>query len=413
MKTATTEAVQVGDGFQYTIGYQLLVTNEGDGPGTYDLIEAPLFAPGVTIDSLAVSSAQLPGPIDVAAPVVPIQIANDEPITAGDVHTWNLTYTVTIPAGLSATERDCVLEQGENGTGGLNTATVDPSIGDDTTDDICVVIPDPEITTVKTVASGPTFDSGTGEYTITYDVVTTNDGEGPGTFTMVDDPEFGDGVDIVTVGATSSDFTVDPGFAAPGGTVVADEPLAAGASKSAVITITFTVAADITAEARDCVVEGNETGSGTLNTVTVTPNIGDDSTSEDCGQIPAPGIGIVKTVVGGPVQIGTGFQYSVDYMITVTNTGASEGTYDLDELPTFAAGVTIDSTVVTSDQLPGSPVTDPTNPIVVDEPIGVDETHTYDVTVTFTVPADLSVEARDCEANDGQGEGTGALKRRR
>ena len=328
-----------------------------------------------------------------------------------ETHTYDVTVTFTVPADLSVEARDCEANDGQGeGTGALNTATVTPNIGDATSDEDCVEIPDPEITTEKTVASGPTFDSNTGEYTITYDVVTTNDGEGPGTFTMVDDPEFGDGVDIVTVGATSSDFTVDPGFAAPGGTVVADEPLAAGASKSAVITITFTVAADTTAEARDCVVGSNETGSGTLNTVTVTPNIGDDSTSEDCTEVPDPDITTTKTVVSDPAPTAPGsLSWTVEYEIETVNNGEGPGTYDLDDTPGFATGLVITDREATSTDITvnGDFNTDPASSRIADDvEIGPGETQIVTVAVTFDYNGTVDPGNRECGATPESGRGT-------
>ncbi len=54
----------------------------------------------------------------------------------------------------------------------------------------------PSIAVDKTVKAGPTFDSGTGEYTISYDVVVENDGDGPGTYDLIEIPTFGDPTNI-------------------------------------------------------------------------------------------------------------------------------------------------------------------------------------------------------------------------
>ncbi len=58
--------------------------------------------------------------------------------------------------------------------------------------------------------------------------------------------------------------------------------------------------------------------------------------------IPEPDITTTKDVVAAPaqpVQVGTGFQYTVDYLVTVTNIGDGLGTYTLVDTPSFGASI--------------------------------------------------------------------------
>src|SRR5690606_36027552 len=88
---------------------------------------------------------------------------------------------------------------------------------------------------------------------------------------------------------------------------------------------------------------------GTYNSVTITPNIGEVVSADDCVDIPDPEISVVKSVRDGqPVQV-SGAQFAVSYDIEVTNGGEGPGTYSLTDLPDVASGATIDSVVVTPD----------------------------------------------------------------
>ncbi|MEO1056176.1 MAG: DUF11 domain-containing protein [Actinomycetota bacterium] len=409
-----TQPVQVGDGFQHTVTYTITVENEGEGPGTYALDDELAFDSSVTIDKVEVDSTD---------PVVDIDQDNGDPLNIvsnaalepGESHTYTVVVTFTVPGSSMTEARNCALVDQETGTGTLNTATVTPNIGDESSDDACAPIPDPAIVTDKMVTAGPTFNDATDEYTMTYLVTVENTGDGPGTFDLVEDPEFGAGTTITKVEVDSADPVTDVEQAnGDPFEVVTDSPIAAGATKTFTVVVTFTIDATTTSEARDCDLAAGEEGTGTLNNVLVTDNNGNTDQGSDCEELPGPGINVVKNLAEPPtqpVQIGDSFQYTVDYELVVSNTGDAPGTYDLDDEAQFGDGTTITAqSVSTSDGTVNGDFNDAVgNTSVADDVgIGVDETHTYDVTVTFTVDGAMSENARDCTFQD-QEDGTGSF----
>ena len=54
-----------------------------------------------------------------------------------------------------------------------------------------------------------------------------------------------------------------------------------------------------------------------------------------------PGITVTKAVTSGPTSVGDG-QFRLHYTVTVTNTGAGAGIYDLADQLAFGDGITID-----------------------------------------------------------------------
>ncbi len=216
--------------------------------------------------------------------------------------------TFTVDGAATAGQRDCDPVAGEGGTGTFNTVTVTPNIGDPQSDNACAPIPDPNITVTKDVTSGPTYDSPSDSYSISYGVVVSNAGEGPGTYDLVENPTFGAGTTITSISLDGA--PVGPPVVNP---LVDDQAIAAGGTDNYTVTIVFTVDGSTTAEARDCTLQDGENGTGTLNTVTVDPNIGPNDDGSDCGQIPNPGIGVVKTATADPVQVGATNQYTIDY----------------------------------------------------------------------------------------------------
>ena len=211
-------------------------------------------------------------------------------IDAGVSETYTVTVTFDVDANMAADARTCV--DATPNSGAYNAATI-AFPGGDASDDACADIPTPIITVDKTVASGPTFDAGSSSYTISYNVLVKNDGDGPGTYDLVENPTFGGGTTITSVtldGAPIAYPVTNP--------IVDDAPLAVGSTKTYVVEIVFTVDPGTTATARDCALEQGENGTGTLNTVTVDPNIGPNDDGSDCVLIPGPTPTITKSLDG-------------------------------------------------------------------------------------------------------------------
>ncbi len=174
------------------------------------------------------------------------------------------------------------------------------------------------------------------------------------------------------------------------------------------MTVRFTIAGSATSVALDCELGTGENGTGTLNTATATWEGG---TLEDEACEPLPNLTIDKTVTSGPDLRGTG-----DWSISTTSRSRtpvlSGPTYDLTDIPTFGAGVTIANIAVSvrgavSSAQPSIP-TPPGNLIVDDESIAAGVTHTFTVTVKFTIAGSATSVALDCELGTGEN-GTGTL----
>ncbi len=269
-----------------------------------------------------------------------------------------------------------------------------------------------ELTIDKTVKAGfPTYNSGTGEWTIKYDIEVENTGAAGTTYDLSDVPTFGAGVTIVSGGikveSAQLGAPIDP--YTPGNLIVDDESIAAGVTHTYTVTVRFTIAGSATSVALDCELGTGENGTGTLNTATVIYN---GKTIQDKACEPLPNLTIDKTVKAGfpTYNSGTG-EWTIKYDIEVENTGAAGTTYDLSDVPTFGAGVTIVSggIKVESAQL-GAPIDSytPGNLIVDDESIAAGVTHTYTVTVRFTIAGSATSVALDCELGTGEN-GTGTL----
>ncbi len=124
--------------------------------------------------------------------------------------------------------------------------------------------------------------------------------------------------------------------------------IAAGATLTVAVSVTFDVAGDMTAAARDCLLPG---ATGTLNVATVTVR-GTSNTDSACGEIPNPDLIIKKTVSSEPVRDANGV-WTIGYDLLVTNgSAAGPGSYVLNDAFDFGDGVTV-QTVQASAVTPG------------------------------------------------------------
>lgn len=208
------------DGDSYTLTYDLVVTSASHIAETFDLSDAPAFAPNVTITSFTASG---PGVTNANPGVDGGEIVSDGTIPALGVLAYTITVAFTVGADTSSLDCD------GPGTATYNTATVTFFSGSDT-DDACADIPTPEtdLQIVKTAPAGPFAAGVTFDWTL---VVTNN---GPTTAYGV---SVADNVptSLVVNGVTSSDFTCDY----TGNAVSCARPsLAAGASGTITISVT-------------------------------------------------------------------------------------------------------------------------------------------------------------------------------
>ncbi|MBK9608328.1 MAG: hypothetical protein IPO58_18505 [Betaproteobacteria bacterium] len=204
VKTITAGPVLVGPN-QYTISYQIDVTNSGGVPGGYQLDETPHFGAGVVINSATCASSLAAGTgtpdlTPCTAAPAPIVLVNGTPFnlaTAGttiDVattHRYALVVTFTVVPGsvtvatngatCNATPPPPTTNTGLNNTASLTVT------GTTTTSNVCTPTP-PALVVVK---SDPSVVGTTATYTITV----TNSG-GAGTYALSDSPLFGAGITV-------------------------------------------------------------------------------------------------------------------------------------------------------------------------------------------------------------------------
>ena len=386
---ATGPTERVAEPGVYDITYDVVVSNAGPGSGRYDLSDDLAFGEGVSVLSASVASTDVT--TDVSAWSGSGVIVTDEPIANGVSHTYRVTVVASVAPSTLTAARDCVLGDGENGTGLRNVAGVSGPLVTPQEATACAPIPNPSISVAKTVVSPATQVSGL-NYDITYRIVATNAGAGIGEYDIDDTLAFGAGVTVVSSAITSSDVDVS-GTAWNGTTitdVLDDVALPGASSHTYTVQVRFRVPAAIAPSARDCVVDQGEDGTGVLNTVTITvPTSPTPIVDDACDEIPAPEMTVTKTVVSGPTLNSNG-TYSISYRVVARNIGDGPGVYDLVDQPTFGPAITITSATVASPDVT-LPVPPTWNPIAgqygvasgVALPAGASDTYTMTFVTTI------------------------------
>jgi hypothetical protein len=410
-KALVGDPVGNGDG-TYTITYDITVTNDGSGPGTYDLDDRLQYGAGTTVDSAAVANTT-PGGIATNAAwdgTTDVSIVAGEAIGASTTHVYRVTVVAAAPSLGSPSDADCELGGGEAGTGFLNSATL-TSNGLEQDDDACA--PTPRASFEKDLVGTPVA-NGDGTYTITYDITVTNDGEADVTYDLSDQLRYGAGVTVSSASVANTSpggIATNPswdGDADP--QVVTGQALAGGAVHVYRVVVVADVAQQLAPGAGDCELGGSEAGTGFLNEAAFAVN-GEVTRDEACAELPS--LSIDKTVVGAPTANGDG-TFTQAYDITVGNGGSATGTYDLDDVLTYGGGITVVDADV-ANTTPGGITTNPawdgqgTTSIVSGRQIAGGDQHVYRVTVVVEVDAGgLAGEASDCVLGAGEG-GTGLL----
>jgi hypothetical protein len=404
------EPVPNGDG-TYTVTYDLVVTNRGTQAATYDLDDHLQFGAGATVTSAQIAS----GPAGVSVNAAwdgasDARIATGVVVPLAGTHTYRVRAVAAVdPTAAIGGSADCELTDGEAGTGFLNGATLTFD-GAETDVEACAGFP---VTTFDKTLVGPPNANGDGTYTIDYDIVVTNTGGSGDRYDLADELRFGANIEIQSAAVTNTEpgtIAVDDrwnGVRNLG--IVANQSIAAGASHSYRIRVVATVGSAISLEESDCTLQGGEAGTGFLNGATLTVN-GIERDDDACA--PAPNTSVAKVLFGPPV-VEDGDTVTTRYLITVSNSGAGDDRYGLDDELRFGEGITVNTAEVANIE-PGGITTDPEwngtteTGVVGDVPIGAGEAHTYVVTVNATIGASTSITDADCtlEANE---DGTGFM----
>jgi uncharacterized repeat protein (TIGR01451 family) len=261
-----------GDG-AWTITYDVVVTNTGHSPGTYDLDDQLRFGAGITVDSATIASTD-PGDLTVDPAwngTTATRVATAQELPVDGVHTYRVVAEATAPSSISLTAGDCAVDGDETGTGFRNTAAV--TAVDGTHDaEACAAVP--SFTVAKTIVGSPTVD---GTYLeVTYAITVRNPSSADGTYDVADRLAWGAGI-VPGVGHVTAPagLTADTAWDGVRHTSIAtDVPLAAGGEHVWTVTVAGRITDSVTTASGDCTLAAGETGSGLLNTASVQDNAG-------------------------------------------------------------------------------------------------------------------------------------------
>ncbi|TDE02561.1 SdrD B-like domain-containing protein [Jiangella asiatica] len=300
-------AESIGDG-QWQIVYGIEVINKGVAPTLYDLEDELHFTDQVSVVSADVTAAPdevtlFDPPWDgqdqlVIAEEVPLLGTDDEGYTS---HQYELTVIAEVPLQFDFGEdgSDPTACPGEGtdphaDTAFNNVSTLTDEAGLEDEDEACAEPPSIDID--KTVSSEPTANDD-GTWTITYDLVATNSGQGDGVYTVIDQLRYGEGFDVEDsqVITTPEDVTPLDTWTGQGpegdpvNVIAEDVPLAAGGVHTYQVQVIFTLDEDaMTEESMQCPESGSGENGALANSTGIEHN---DLTDEDeaCMEPEEPG----------------------------------------------------------------------------------------------------------------------------
>ena len=333
------------DGVSWDIGYDIVVTNPSAFQDlTYSLTDTLDFGANVTVNSASYQRT-LPAPPGSLTPWNVAfgseqAFAGEPSLVKGTSHTWHVTVNATVAPGADFSGTSpTACDAGTPGTVGfLNTAVM--TVGGVTYPaEDCSIPVKPTITKV----GGTAVDNGDGTWTLPYTITVTNPSATTSVQYDLDDTlGYPASVDVVDRTVTPpAGVSLVPGWTgvAPN-TLLADNVTLAGTAgvDTHVYTVSVKVAIGSDAPALLCpnldntakVTAGNQTGTAT-----------------GCVSVDKPTIVHDKTVVPGSVSQAADGTWSISYDITVTNTGAIGGVYDLLDDTRFGAGVDTSSATFT------------------------------------------------------------------
>ena len=388
------------------VNYAIIVNNNGGATGQYSLKDTPLFDDDVTILSGSYSG-QANGNMNIAGST---QLANNVSIAAGNTHTYNVSFVVTLnlepgsgDGGDNIYTPCAVVGNGPGSSAGqglYNKAELDRN-GDgitDITDDACGDLP--YIIMRKDLVS--VSQSGNGHRVI-YTITVQNVGGASGNYTLTDSPLFDDDITI-----TAWDYTfVDLGLGIGNGPAFIGSPpvpinfgtstLTAG--NTHIYTLGFDVVLNLEQNSVDggdniytpCTVQGSNSGSspgqGLYNRADLDrtgdgiPDISDDA----CGDLPY--VKMRKDIVN--VVTNANGTYTVNYAIIVNNLGGATGQYSLKDTPLFDDDVTILSGSY-SGQAMGVMNLNGSTQLATNVSINAGASHTYNVSFNVTLNLELN-----------------------
>jgi len=347
-KTVNGPATREANG-TYTVVYTVTATNNGAGPGVYDLTDTFSPAAGVTFNSATLAYVAGSENSQTGALTAP-PLANGgtwvtgEALVSGRNESWTISANFTVdPATLIPNEAQCDPANPAINTGFYNAVSgvVNETNVDD--NDTCTDVPTPALNLAKTV-NGPATLEANGTYTVVYTVTATNGGEGAGVYDLADtfSPAAGVTFNSATLAYVAGSENSQTGtLTAPplanGGTWVTGESLAGGQNESWTITANFTVdPAVVDPATQTCDPANPAINTGFYNAVSGIDNESNVDDNDTCTDVDIPQLTLMKSLIGGgPAAPG-------DFLLTLTGADNVHGTgvdYVSGDMPVVSAGV--------------------------------------------------------------------------
>ncbi len=303
---ALVSARPTGDG-TWEVVYDLTVGNVGGEATTYDLDDELLFAPVITVESVAVTGPDGVTLNDGFDGDTDRRIATDVVIGGLDdegyaPHVYRVTVVAGVPLHFTDVEDDgtgspaCTAAPGGNLTeqGLNNAATLTDETGGTQTDTDCAPVPSVDITksTDGAPVKGPD-----GSWTVAYTVTATNDGAAAGVYDLTDRLRYGAGIEVRSATVTSAPDGVTPSDSWTGQGAQGDPAnvVATGVSLAAGATHTYRVEVVATLDTEQvddttftCPEPGSDGSGGFANTAGIGHN-GLTDTAQACATPDRPG----------------------------------------------------------------------------------------------------------------------------
>lgn len=390
----------------WTVRYTVTVTNPSTTTALrYVLTDTPDFPSGVEILDTDVAMTRTGEDVPLSLEVIDgAVVVAQQHLPAGATDVYTLAFRVEVPP--TVTSQDCF--------GNLADVT---SGGDTFSDSACAPVQEQIVPTVGKSVIGRTQNAD-GSWTVDYRITVTNPAAAGGPaarYDLADSPQFGAGIAITSASITQAPAGVDAsGWGTPAfGAIVSGRSLAAGVTETYDVRLTATVSAQATPADRDCTVGEGESGTGFLNTATLTA-AGQTRDTESCTTPISPVVD--KSFVGTRQEIVDGTwtgSWLSDWTVKVTNPapagpGAPDVVYSLTDTPAFPAGVTVEgvsllsATDLAGDALSPTPSVDFAAGTATLSPARVltaGGTDTYTLQVRFSI-ADDKVITETCDAAD-------------
>jgi len=414
-----TSITQVG-GREWEVKYTITVENNGGATGSYGLDDEIAFEDDITVtcvkyNSDAPGNTNNPGPTDDTDLAGPWNLATGQDIVAEGVHTYCITFCVTMDLNSDNTPGDGDYDEcgagggevGEPGEGLFNQSHLDLD-GDgepEETEEACGDLPN--LYHEKTVVSFAPMANG--NHMITYEICVYNNGGADGTYDLYDEPQFDDDIEIIA-GTYSCDIggagsTLTPPVPAGGWLLIDDQDISPGNEHCC--TVEFEVDIDVApGSGGDNVVTecGTETpgdpspGEALYNESSLDLNNDGEPDEQDEACEDVFDISHDKTIADLE-QTGHN-TWCITYNITVTNNGNESGFYDLYDWPQYDQDITITSAEYSSSVHPLSTLTPTTPTDTTDWQLGNDVSIGSDVAHVYVLKVCVEIDLEDGGAAD-------------